>query len=122
MNQEEIIAHYQAAKSYSNLSTNNVKSCSFIIKHELRVTTIVSVGIADESEHSEKIAITNAARNGLSTENCTLITTGSLCLSCTKVINRAGITGIYYAEKAEVLALKYINSKGNWAKKINDAV
>lgn len=122
MNQKEIIAHYQAAKAYSYLSTSKIKSCSFIIRNELTVTTIVSVGISDESEHSEKIAIFNAAKNGLSIKDCVLITTGSLCLDCAKAINRSGIAGTYYSNKAEVLALKYIDNKGNWAKKINEKI
>lgn len=52
------------------------------------------------TEHAERNAINNCARKGISTEGCTMFTTLMPCHECARSIIQAGITTVYYAEKA----------------------
>lgn len=49
-------------------------------------------------EHSERNAIFAAARNGISTNNLTLYTSGFPCTDCARAIIQAGITTVYLHE------------------------
>lgn len=48
--------------------------------------------------HAEQNAIAFAARNGISTDGCSIITKISPCTYCAKLIIAAGITEMYYEE------------------------
>jgi len=49
--------------------------------------------------HGEENAIVQAAYNGISTKGCTIYTTFSPCLYCTRMIINAGIVEVVYNEK-----------------------
>ncbi|MCX8199872.1 MAG: dCMP deaminase family protein [Candidatus Micrarchaeota archaeon] len=49
--------------------------------------------------HGEENAIVQAAYNGVSTKGCTVYTTFSPCLLCTKMIINAGIVEVVFNEK-----------------------
>lgn len=49
--------------------------------------------------HGEENAIVQAAYNGISTKGCTVYTTFSPCLYCTRMIINAGIVEVVYNEK-----------------------
>lgn len=51
-----------------------------------------------EVVHAEANAILFAARNGQSTEGCTLYITMSPCIECAKMIIQCGIKEVYYDE------------------------
>ena len=53
----------------------------------------------DISIHAEANAIAFAARNGVSTEGCTLYVSLSPCINCAKLIIAAGITKVVYSEE-----------------------
>ena len=46
--------------------------------------------------HAEQNIITFSAKNGISTENCTLYITHSPCKQCSKLIAQSGITRVVY--------------------------
>ncbi len=66
--------------------------------------------------HAEANAISFAARQGIATENATLLCTLSPCYNCAKIIINAGITFVFYRERyrdesgIELLALAGIPS------------
>ena len=52
-------------------------------------------------EHSEKNAIYNAARNGISLEGCTLYVTGWPCNDCARAIIQSGISRVVMKDASE---------------------
>jgi dCMP deaminase len=64
--------------------------------------------------HGEENAIVQAAYNGVSTKGCTIYTTFSPCLLCTKMIINAGIVEVVYNEKYSIAesALKLLQEAG----------
>jgi dCMP deaminase len=48
--------------------------------------------------HAEMNAIMFAAKNGVSTNHCTLVVTHSPCFECAKMIVQCGIDKVYYDE------------------------
>lgn len=46
--------------------------------------------------HAEFNAIANAAKNGISTNGCSIYVTAPPCLMCAKLIHHAGIEAVYY--------------------------
>ena len=57
--------------------------------------------------HAEQNAITFAAKNGYSVNNCTLYTLYSPCINCAKVIVSSGISKIVYEYTREPSGLKF---------------
>ena len=49
--------------------------------------------------HAEQGAISFAAKNGVSTQNCDIYLTLSPCLSCSKLLITAGIKRVFYLEE-----------------------
>lgn len=64
--------------------------------------------------HGEENAIVQAAYNGVSTKGCTIYTTFSPCLLCTKMIINAGIVEVVYNEKYPIAesALRLLKEAG----------
>lgn len=64
--------------------------------------------------HAELNLITNCCRNGISTENCTLISTMSPCRSCLRILVNCGITNIIakdlYKDFGEVLQMRDVTT------------
>ncbi len=60
-----------------------------------RLLNLIEFG---RSVHAEMAAITDAARRGVSTQDCTLYVTTFPCHECTRNIVAAGITAVYYVE------------------------
>jgi len=50
--------------------------------------------------HAETNAIANAAKNGISTDGCSIYVTAPPCLMCAKLIHHAGIKAVYYEIKS----------------------
>jgi dCMP deaminase len=48
--------------------------------------------------HAEANAITFAAKNGISTDNCSLYVTLSPCINCANLIIQSGIKKVFYSE------------------------
>lgn len=108
-----IDAHLAAAMAYGNLShSKRAKVGAVIVKNH----RIISVGYngtpsgwdnncEDENNktkkevlHAEMNALMFAARNGLSTEGCSLIATMSPCFECSKAIYQSGIKEVFYKD------------------------
>ncbi len=49
--------------------------------------------------HAEFNAIANAARNGISTDGCSIYVTAPPCLMCAKLIHHAGIKSVIYEDR-----------------------
>ncbi|MFH1221628.1 MAG: deaminase [Candidatus Micrarchaeota archaeon] len=64
--------------------------------------------------HGEENAIIQAAYNGVSTKGCTVYTTFSPCLLCTKMIINSGILEVVYNEKYPIAesAMKLLREAG----------
>lgn len=72
-----------------------------------------------EVVHAESNAIAYAARNGIKTENCSMIVTHSTCFECAKIIIQAGIKSVYYGEEYRDLSpIGFLSSRGIYTKKI----
>lgn len=48
--------------------------------------------------HAEQNLIYNAARNGIRTDNCVLVSTHSPCVNCARAIYQAGIDTVYFRD------------------------
>lgn len=48
--------------------------------------------------HAESNLICNAARNGVTTDDCFIVQTHSPCVHCARLLYQCGITTIYYKE------------------------
>lgn len=46
--------------------------------------------------HAEENLICNAARNGVTTDDCFIVQTHSPCIRCARLLYQAGITEVYY--------------------------
>ena len=63
--------------------------------------------------HAEQNIITFSAKNGISTENCTLYITHSPCKQCAKLIAQSGISRVIYEnEYRDKNGVDFLNSVG----------
>ena len=133
-----IQAHLLAAQAYANLSSaTRLKVGALLIKED----RIISVGyngmpkgmtnICEYEEngvmftkaevcHAEMNAIAFAAKNGISTKNCTMVITHSPCFNCAKLIIQSGIINIYYNEPfRDDLGIDFLKQTGINVSQIN---
>ena len=136
---QKINVHLNAAKAYSELSyAKRLKVGSVIIKDD----RVISLGYngtpsgmdnnceneingvlvtKQEIVHSEANAILFAARNGISTNNCSLIVTYSPCFECAKMIIQSGIKEVYYEEEyRDISSIKFLRNCGVKVYKIKE--
>ena len=103
---QKISAHLKAAEAYAELSRAKRLKVGAVIVKEDRIISIgfngTPVGQSNVCEdndgntlpsvvHAESNAIMFAAKNGMSTKNCTLVVTHSPCFECAKMIVQCGI-------------------------------
>jgi len=63
--------------------------------------------------HAEANAIAFAARHGVATEGCAIVSTDSPCLDCARLIINAGIKAVYYSrEYRDVKPLEELKRAG----------
>ena len=114
MNSLRLNAHLQVAKAYASLSkAKRLQVGAVIIKDDRPISVgyngCVSGGsniceieidgelvTKPEVIHGESNAINFAAKNGIPTNECTLVITHSPCFGCAKSILQAGIKEVYY--------------------------
>lgn len=107
-------AHLQVAKAYAGLSkAKRLQVGAVIVKDDRPISvgyngtpsggsniceTMVDGSLVTKKEviHAEKNAIAFAAKNGMSTNECTLVITNSPCFDCATLIIQAGIKEVYY--------------------------
>lgn len=71
--------------------------------------------------HAEQNIITFSAKNGISTENCTLYITHSPCKQCAKLIAQSGIIRVIYeSEYRDKNGVDFLNSVGIEVENISD--
>lgn len=122
MKSTRLQAHLKAAYAYSDLShAKRLKVGAVLVKDD----RIISVGyngmpsggsnqcensyktIDDKSYfetrpevvHAEMNCIAFAARNGMATQDCSLVITHSPCFECCKLLLQAGVKAVYYDEE-----------------------
>ena len=110
-------AHLDAAKAYSKLSkAERLKVGAVLVKDD----RVISVGyngcpsggsnicedVIDgelvtkpEVLHAEENCIAFAAKNGIATEGCSMITTHSPCFACSRLLIQAGVKNVWYETK-----------------------
>ena len=108
-----IAAHMGAAEAYAELSHAKRSKVGAVIVKDHHVISVGYNGMPSgwdnaceeygvtrpEVLHAESNAIAFAARNGLATDGCELVTTMSPCFECAKLILQAGIKKVYYKEQ-----------------------
>jgi dCMP deaminase len=90
-----------------------LKSEFFLIQHK--------IWACQNELHAEQNCILWAAREGISTQNTTLYTTYSPCISCSKVILMAGIVQVYYLYEYEndVSGISYLKKNNIGVDKVS---
>ena len=109
-----ILAHLNAAESYAALSHSNRSKVGAVLVKKQRVISVGYNGTPTgwdnccedavgktktEVIHAESNALMFAAKYGVSTDGCSLVTTMSPCIECAKLIYQAGIVEVYYRDK-----------------------
>lgn len=131
MKTRRLNAHMEAAHTYAKLSwAKRLKVGAILIKND-RIISIGYNGMPSGSSnicedvvieggfpeyttkpeviHAEMNAIAFAARNGIMTEGCSMITTHSPCFNCSKLLIQSGVKEIYYEkEYRKIGALKFL--------------
>ena len=70
--------------------------------------------------HAERNCLGYAAKNGISTKDCTLYITLSPCIECSKQIEVSGIVRVvYYEEYRDPSGITYLQERGITCEKIN---
>lgn len=110
----KLSAHLQAAKAYAALSRAERLKVGSVILRDDRIVSIgyngtpsgrdntceleLSAGLITKAEvcHAEANALMFAAKYGVATNMCHIVTTHSPCFECAKLIIQAGITRVYY--------------------------
>ena len=124
----KISAHLKAAEAYAELSRAKRLKVGAVIVKEDRIISIgfngTPVGQSNVCEdndgntlpsvvHAESNAIMFAAKNGMSTKNCTLVVTHSPCFECAKMIVQCGIKHVFYRDKyRDTSSLEFLSECG----------
>lgn len=133
---KKINAHLKAAEAYAELSHAKRLKVGAVIVREGRIISIGYNGtpsgrnnsceyeivnedggkeLVSKQEicHAEMNAIMFAARNGVSTDGCTLVITHSPCYECAKMIVQCGIDSVFYREEyRDVSSLLFLKECG----------
>lgn len=73
-----------------------------------------------ELVHAEMNVIAFAAKNGMSTKDCTMVITHSPCFECSKLIVQAGITNVLYETEYRILdGIKFLQECNVKVRKLN---
>lgn len=136
-------AHMKAAKAYAELSrAKRLKVGAVLVKDD----RIISVGyngtpaggsnvceelVQDgpttewvtkpEVVHAEMNVIAFAARNGVNTDNCTMVVTHSPCFECSKLLVQSGVKEIWYEEEYRLIdALQFLRDHNVKVERLDD--
>lgn len=132
-------AHLNAAQGYTKLShATRLKVAAVLVKDD----RIISVGYngmpsggsnqcevfegtklitKPEVVHAEANVISFAAKNGVSTDGCTLISTHSPCFECAKLIIQSGIKEVYYETEYRITdSLRFLREYNIKVERIKD--
>lgn len=92
-----------------NICENSIWKCKFCgFESSSKIEKCPNCGIdlidevlvtSDFVVHAEQNIIAFSAKNGISTQNCTLYITHSPCKQCSKLIAQSGITRVVYGEE-----------------------
>lgn len=123
-----ILAHLNAAEGYAALSHSKRTQVGAVLVKKQRVISVGYNGTptgwdnccedADgktkqEVIHAESNALMFAAKNGVATDGCSLVTTMAPCIECAKLIYQAGIVEVYYRDKyRDDSGLSFLNKCG----------
>lgn len=88
---------------YNGTPSGGSNSCEDVISKEivspvdkLKSEVVLEYITRPEVLHAEENCIAFAAKNGIATKDCTLITTHSPCFNCCRLIIQAGIKEVWY--------------------------
>lgn len=89
---------------YNGTTSGSDNGCEYIDKNNKMVTKKSVV-------HAEMNVIAFAAKNGVSTEGCTMVVTDSPCYECSKLIIQSGVKSIIYDRPyRDVTAIDYLTN------------
>lgn len=77
---------------YNGMPSGGTNTCEEYVLDGPIAELVTKPGVV----HAEMNVIAFAAKNGVSTEGCTMIVTDSPCYECSKLIIQSGIKKIYY--------------------------
>jgi dCMP deaminase len=90
---------------YNGMPTGADNKCEFEIDGELLTNP--------EVIHAEMNCIAFAAKNGVSTNGCSMIITHSPCYDCAKLIKQSGIKEVFYhKEYRDISSIKFLRDNG----------
>lgn len=113
MKQSSLLAHLNAAEGYSKLSKAKRLKVGAVLVKDDRIISIGYNGTPSGADntceinditlpsvcHAELNVIAFAAKNGVSTDNCSMVITDSPCYECSKLIIQSGIKEVYYKQE-----------------------
>lgn len=117
MKVDRLHAHLKAAEAYAELSkAKRLKVGAVIVKEDRIISLgyngmpsggfneceVIKDGVLQtrpEVIHGEINSIFFAAKNGISTDGASMVTTHSPCMECSKAIIQSGIKHVYFKEK-----------------------
>lgn len=132
-------AHLKAAKAYAELSHAKRLQVGAVILKEDRIISVGYNGMPSgmsnicefknkvtgflqtkpELVHAEINAIAFAAKNGVSTDGCTMVVTHSPCFECSKLLFQSGVKHVYYETEYRITeSLEFLKKGGIEVKKI----
>lgn len=128
---EKINAHFKAAEAYAELSKAKRLKVGAIIVRDDRIISVgyngtpsgfdnnceddIGGNLVSKKEvcHAEMNAIMFAAKNGVSTNDCSIYTTHAPCYECAKMIIQCGISNVIYKnEYRDDTGIKMIKKAG----------
>lgn len=135
MKQASLLAHLHAAEGYSKLSKAKRLQVGAVLVKDDRIISIGFNGTPSGADntceiddvtvpgvcHAELNVIAFAAKNGVSTDNCSMVITDSPCFECSKLIIQSGIKEVYYKrEYRDTSSLDFLRENNIFIKKIGE--
>ena len=129
-------AHLKAAYAYAELSRAKRLKVGAVLLNDDRIISVGYNGMPSgmdntcevgdvtrpEVVHAEMNAIAFAAKNGVATKGCTMVTTHSPCFECAKLLVQAGVEEIYYDVEYRLTdSLEFLRSNNVTVERISDA-
>lgn len=137
MKSSRLKAHMEVARAYSKLShAKRLKVGTVLLRDDRPISVgyngcpsggsnVCEVLIKDKDDpfpewetkkeviHAEANSILFAAKNGISTNGCVMVSTHSPCYECAKMIIQSGINEVYYENEYRVTdSIKFLIENG----------
>lgn len=134
------LAHMAAANVYSQLSKARRMKVGAVLVRDDRIISVGYNGTISGGDnnceieeadgtlvtkrevlHAEENVILFAAKNGMSTNGCTLYITASPCFNCARMIIQCGIQRVYYRDEyRDTAGIEFLNNNDVLCMKLED--